>query len=65
MKQSLLIKIAVGIVAIGIFAVLFMRSLQDTRSAAYTVEPAQLKSWALALEPASSANDPILVLRPS
>ena len=54
-----------GIAAIGVFAVLFMRSLEDARSEAYTVEPAHLQSWALALEPASAANDPLLVLRPS
>lgn len=65
MKKSLLIKIAAGIVAIGVFSVLFMRSLEDTRSEAYTVEPAHLQSWTLALEPASAVNDPLLVLRPS
>jgi hypothetical protein len=64
-KKPLLVKIAAGIVAIGVFAVLFMRSLEDTRSAAYTVERAHLQSWVLALEPASAANDPLLVLRPS
>ena len=65
MKKSLVIKIVAGILAIGAFAVLFMRSLEDTRSAAYTVERAHLQSWMLALEPASRANDPLLVLRPS
>jgi hypothetical protein len=64
-KKSLLIKIAAGIAAIGVFAALFMRSLEDTRSAAYTIDPAHLRSWTLALEPASAANDPLLVLRPS
>jgi hypothetical protein len=64
-KKSLVIKIAAGIAAIGVFAVLFMRSLEDTRSAAYTVERAHLQSWTLALEPASAPNDPLLVLRPS
>jgi hypothetical protein len=64
-KKPPLIKVAVGIAAIGVFAVLFMRSLEDTRSEAYTVEPAHLQSWTLALEPASAANDPLLVLRPS
>ena len=65
MKKPLLIKIAAGVVAVGVFGVLFMRSLEDTRSEAYTVEPAHLQSWTLALEPASAANDPLLVLRPS
>jgi hypothetical protein len=64
-KKGLLIKIAVATAAIGLFAFLFMRSVEDTRSAAYTVERAHLQSWTLALEPASAANDPLLVLRPS
>lgn len=42
-----------------------MRSLEDTRSAAYTVERGHLQSWMLALEPASAANEPLLVLRPA
>src|SRR5687768_15111921 len=42
-----------------------MRSLEDTRSAPYTVDRAHLRSWTLALEPASAANAPLLVLRPS
>ena len=65
MKKSLLIKIAAGILAIGTFAVLFMRSLEDTRTEAYTVARAHLQTWTLALEPASRPNDPLLVLRPS
>ena len=65
MKKPLLIKIAAGIVALGIFAVLFMRSLQDTRSAAYTVQRSHLQTWTLALEPARQPNDPLLVLRSS
>lgn len=64
MKKPLLIKIAVGIVALAVFAWLFMRSIEDTRSEAYTVERAHLQSWTLALEPATRPNDPLLVLRP-
>jgi hypothetical protein len=63
--KPLLVKIAVGLVAVGIFAVLFMRSVEDTRTAAYTVERAHLQSWTLALEAAAAANDPVLVLRPA
>ena len=65
MTKPLLIKIAVGILAIGAFAFLFMRSLEDTRTEAYTVDPAHLQSWRLALEPASAPNEPLLVLLPS
>jgi hypothetical protein len=63
--MSLAIKLAAGALAIGLFALLFMRSLEDTRTEAYTIDPAHLRSWTLALEPASAANDPLLVLRPS
>ena len=65
MKKSVAIKLAAGALAIGVFAMLFMRSLEDTRSEAYTVDSAHLQSWTLALEAASSPNDPLLVLRPS
>ena len=65
MKKALLVKIVAAAIAIGVFAVLFMRSVEDTRAAEYTVEPAHLQSWTLALEPAAAANDPVLVLRPS
>ena len=65
MKKPLLIKAAVVIVAIAAFAFLFMRSIDDTRTAPYTVHPAHLRSWTLSLEPASAANQPVLVLRPA
>ena len=64
MKKPLLVKIAIGLVALAVFAWLFMRSIEDTRSEAYTVERAHLQPWALALEQATRANDPLLVLRP-
>lgn len=64
MKKPLLIKIGLATLAVAIFAVLFMRSLEDTRSEAYRVQRAHLQPWALALEPASRPNDPLLVLRP-
>ena len=64
MKKSIGIKIAVGLGALTIFAFLFMRSLDDARTTPYTVEPQYLETWTLALEPASSPNEPLLVLRP-
>jgi len=64
-KKPLLIKIVGGIAVAGVFAFLFARSLQDTRTAPYTVAPQYLQSWTLALEPASKPNDPLLVLRPT
>lgn len=65
MTRPLLIKLALGILAVGAFAFLFMRSLEDTRTEAYTVERVHLQSWTLALEPVSAPNHPLLVLRPS
>ena len=65
MKKPLLIKVAVGILAVAAFAFLFMRSIEDTRSAPYTAQRAHLQSWTLSVEPASAANHPILVLRVS
>jgi hypothetical protein len=64
-RKPLLIKIALGAGALAAFGLLFMRSLQDTRTAAYTVERQHLRTWTLALEPASKPSDPLLTLRPS
>lgn len=64
MRKSLLIKIALALLAVSAFAFLFMRSIEDTRTAPYTVERAHLQRWTLALEPASASNHPLLVLRP-
>ena len=65
MKKTLLIKIAAGVVALGVFLFAFMRSLEDTRTAPYTVPSRHLNGWTLALEQAPNPNDPLLVLRPS
>jgi hypothetical protein len=64
-KKPPLVKMAVGVLAVAAFAVLFKRSLDETRTTAYTVERAHLGTWALALEPASAPNEPLLVLRPA
>ena len=42
-----------------------MRSLRDSRSEPYTVDQQHLRGWTLALEPASTPNEPLLVLRPA
>ena len=63
MKKPLLVKIAVVICALAAFAFLFMRSVEDTRTSPYTVQRGHLQSWTLSVEPASAANQPVLVLR--
>ena len=65
MKKPTLVKIAAGVVAAGVFGVLFVRSLDDARSTPYTVPAQHLSGWTLALESTSAPNDPMLVLRPS
>jgi hypothetical protein len=62
-KKPLVTKLAIGAIAVAVFAVLFMQSIEDTRSEAYTVDRAHLQPWTLALEQAARPNDPLLVLR--
>ena len=64
MKKPLVVKVAISVAALAVFAWLFMRSLEDTRSEAYQVPRAHLQPATLALESASRPNDPLLVLRP-
>ena len=65
MKRSLVVKIGVGALAIAVFAFLFMRSIDETRSTPYTVERQHLRGWTLAIEPAANPGDPLLAVRPS
>ena len=65
MKKPLLIKLAVAASTLGVFAVLFRSTLEDTRTEPYTVPRAHLQGWTLALETAATPAEPLLVLRPS
>jgi hypothetical protein len=64
-RKSLFVKIAVGLGAAAVFGFLFVRSLHDARSAAYTADRQHLRQWTLVLETAPSPNDPLLALRPA
>ena len=64
-RTSLFFKFAVGLGVATAFGFLFMRSLHDTTTAAYTADRQHLRSWTLVLEPASRPNDPLLALRPT
>ena len=57
------VKILIGLAVLAAFGFLFVRSLQTSRSASYTVEGGRLQEWSLALEPASGPTAPLLVLR--
>jgi hypothetical protein len=62
-RIPLLAKLAVGAVLVAAFGFLFMRSLRDTRAAAYTIDRSHLHGWTLALDSATRPNDPLLKLR--
>lgn len=64
MKKRVLIKLTFGLAILVLFGFLFMRSLEDERKTAYTVPRQHLRMWTVALETASNANDPLMVLRP-
>jgi hypothetical protein len=65
LKKSGLVKVGVGIAALAAFGLLFMRSLDDARTTAYTVERQHLSGWTASLEATASPGDPIVSLRPS
>lgn len=58
-----LVRAMIAIAVLGGFAYLFVRSARGTRETAYTVNPAHLRNWTLALESAPLPASPILVLR--
>ena len=62
--KKLLIKAGAGVLLLTALAFLFMRSLEDTRTAPYTVERGDLGEWTLVLQPESRENEPLLSLRP-
>jgi hypothetical protein len=63
-RPNLLIKLAVGLVALGGLGYLFVRSLETTRTEPYQVNRANLAGWELALDTMADApNAPLLILR--
>jgi hypothetical protein len=65
LRKPLFVKLAVTLVALVAFGYLFMTSLRDVTTAAYTAEREHLQRWTLVLEPATRSNDPLLALRPA
>jgi hypothetical protein len=63
-RSRVLIKVGVALVVLAGLAFLFIRSVRDTRSEAYTIEPEHLRNWTLALEPGSAPTSPALMLKP-
>ena len=65
MRTSVIVKIAAGLAAFGVFAFLFMRSLGEERATPYTVDSRQVRAWTLVLEPDAASTEPMLALRSS
>ncbi len=59
-----MIKAAIALVVFGGVSILFMRSLDQARSTAYTIEPRFLSDWTISELEAPTASSPILVLQP-
>jgi len=65
MRRNVLIKLVLAVVALGIFGVLFIRSVRSTGAAPYTMARADLAGWTVALAPDPAASGVLLGLWPS
>ena len=63
-RQSVLIKVVVGVIALGVLGVLFVRSAQSTRSEPYTVTRDRLGRWTLTIDAMPARSGVVLGLRP-
>jgi hypothetical protein len=63
-RRSGLIKAAVGLVALAVVGVLFVRSARSVRADPFKVPRDRLTRWTLAIEPPSSSSGALLELRP-
>ena len=62
--KRILIKTLMAVVLLSAIGVLFVRSVQSTRSAAYTIESTHLQNWTLAIEPGNAPNSVLIAARP-
>lgn len=63
-RPSALIRVVVGLMALGALAVLFVRSARSARESPFTVERGALAPWTLVLAPGQDALGSWLALRP-
>lgn len=64
-RSTRLTKIVVVLGVLAALGFLFVRSVQDTRSAPYNTKREHLRNWTVVFEPASSPTAPVLALRPT
>ena len=62
MRRTTLIKVAVGLVALGVFGVLFVRSAMNVGAEPYTVSRAGLSGWTVGVDPAAGTSGVLLAL---
>lgn len=60
-----LLKVVIALVAVGVLAVLFVRSAQSSRSEPFTVERDDLTGWTLTIAPAADPLGSLLSLTPN
>ena len=58
--MKILIKVVIAVVALGVLAVLFMRSVESTRAAPFTIQKQDLAGWSLTLAPDAGQLDSLL-----
>lgn len=62
--STTIIKVAVAILVLGGLAMLFVRSVKDTRAEPYIVNASHLQRWTLAIDTAADADGAVVSLRP-
>jgi hypothetical protein len=63
-RQSTLIKVALGLATAALFAILFIRSARSVGAQPYTIAQAELRGWTVALDPQPDASGIVLALWP-
>lgn len=64
MRRTTWIKLAIGLVAVGVLGYLFVRSARSVQSTPYTTSSAGMTGWTLAVESPATPSGAVLVLRP-
>ena len=62
--MKLLLKVAVALVAVGVLAVLFVRSVESTRAEPFRIQQQDLTGWTLTLAPAGDQLGSLLSITP-
>ena len=62
--STTVIKVAVAILLLAAVAILFVRSVRDTRAEPYIVNARHLQRWTLAIDTAADADGAVVSLRP-